>query len=288
MGDWLNGMLVSVWFLSDLTSRSGRTRLALGSLAAFLMFTLLSYGFTIVKAATFLERHPYDEWIRSLELMLFGFLPHRAVTEVFEANTTLARVADHIYFRFFEHLVLITIFLGAARRNMERIRYFGAICLAYVIGALAYHALPTLGPAFLHPERYAFLVSGALESGYCQTAMMRHHNAVQAGTLDQFRPYFYVAAVPSLHICHVVIALWYSRSSVPMFVYSLLFSLATAVAILGLGWHYPTDAVAGAGLAIFIIWLVGRLSPWLLPKWAMPMGEERAPDEDPLPETQPA
>jgi membrane-associated phospholipid phosphatase len=73
--------------------------------------------------------------------------------------------------------------------------------------------------------------------------------------------------MPSLHIAHELVMLYFARSSKLAFPVSLAFTALTTVAVVALGWHYPSDLVAGAVLAVFAIALARWQSDRLLPRW---------------------
>jgi membrane-associated phospholipid phosphatase len=59
--------------------------------------------------------------------------------------------------------------------------------------------------------------------------------------------------MPSLHMAHETIMLFYSRRSSIMLLFSGLFWLSSFVAVLVLGWHYFFDVIGGGIFAGVII-----------------------------------
>ena len=52
-----------------------------------------------------------------------------------------------------------------------------------------------------------------------------------------------------------------------VFLIPFAFIVLTGVAVVALGWHYPTDIVGGFALALFSIWLSRWQSARLLPRF---------------------
>jgi hypothetical protein len=72
--------------------------------------------------------------------------------------------------------------------------------------------------------------------------------------------YEFIACMPSLHMAHETVMLFFSRHSLIMAVFSGAFWLASFVAVLVLGWHYLFDVFAGMLLAALVIVTVQRVS----------------------------
>jgi membrane-associated phospholipid phosphatase len=62
-----------------------------------------------------------------------------------------------------------------------------------------------------------------------------------------------VAAFPSLHMSHVLILMWYVRSSRIGLTVMGLFSALTALSCVYFGWHYMVDLIAGVGVAVLAV-----------------------------------
>lgn len=229
-------------------------------LLVLLCFTLVSYGFTVIKALLFATRTPRDAQMIALEAALLGVAPHRAIAGWASAHPGWVRLFDDVYFRLFDHMVVASAFLMGAGRVMERWRLLGALGLCYVLGAGAYYLWPGLGPAFHEPERFAFLTEqGGLQTGIAQRLLALNTEAAAAGHAFELHPYAYVACMPSLHIAHELVMLWYARASRTFFAISAAFTALTIASTFVLGWHYPIDALGGAALAAAAIALAGAL-----------------------------
>jgi membrane-associated phospholipid phosphatase len=219
-------------------------------------FSLVSYGFTVVKALLFTAQPAADASMVRIEAAVFGSPPHRAVATWAAAHPGWVRVLDDVYFRLFDHMVVASVFLLAAGRIAERWRLLAALAWCYMLGSVAYHAWPGVGPAFFDPAAYAFLgEQGGLHTTVIQKLLTHNTGAVADGRAFRLESYAYIACMPSLHIAHELVMLWYARSSRLFLALSAVFSVLTVVSTVVLGWHYPIDALGGGLLAATAIWL---------------------------------
>ncbi len=235
-----------------------------------LVFTLVSYAFTVFKATLFIEREGYDAALMAAESALFGEPVHRMLHPWAMQWPSFVDLLDRIYYHLFEHMFLVSLFLVAACLHRERVEYLGALALCYLMGGVAYHLMPALGPIYADTETFAAMRRMPLVSTAFQGLLARNHLAVQAGTLTELPSYEFIACMPSLHMAHELVMLYYARHSKVFFALSLVFTGLTLVAITVLGWHYPIDAVGSLLLCVVAIVLARRVRGWLLPAWAMP------------------
>jgi hypothetical protein len=244
--------------------RSASVR-AIGEFAfTLLVFTLISYAFTVVKAHLFLVRPPNDAPLIALGGSIGGEPLHRVIAQWASTHPDFVVLCDRVYFRLFEHMAVVSCFLTGLGRPETRQRYLSSLSVAYLAGACLYFVLPALGPVYADPEAYAFLRALPLDVNEVQPLLLRSTNAVREGRSDGIATYAYIAAMPSLHLAHEFVMLFYARASRPFFAANALFTALTAVAVVVLGWHYAIDIVGGAILAAFSIALAERKSiPWM-------------------------
>jgi membrane-associated phospholipid phosphatase len=217
------------------------------------IFLVVCYCFTVSKALLFASGRHYDAAIIGLEASLFGFVPHRVLAMWATAHPALAELSDWVYFHFFEHMALVTVLLVALRKRTEGTEYLGALALCYLIGGLAYHAFPAWGPSYAEPQYFEFLKQRSLTASGIRRWLEYNTDGVAHGTARELRTWGYVACMPSLHVAHELVILYYSRSSRPAFLLSLAFTLLTLLAVVVLGWHYPLDSLGGALIAAVAI-----------------------------------
>jgi hypothetical protein len=240
------------------------------------MFMVISYAFTVFKALLFVNGEPVDAAVVGFEASLWGFEPHRAVARWASSRPGWVLFLDRIYYRLFEHMALASVFLVGLRKLGERNALLGSLAFAYLLGALAYHFAPAVGPAFHDPGAFAYLTQDPrLISNIFRLRLLANTLAVTEGQARVLDTYEYLAAVPSLHMAHEFIMLYYARHSRLFFALSLAFTTLTGLSVLVLGWHYPVDIAAGGLLALAAIGLARLWQGVLLPQiFAGGSGEE--------------
>lgn len=244
--------------------RSASAR-ALGELTfTLLVFTLISYAFTVVKAHLFLARPPDDAPLIAFGGAVGGQPLHRVIAAWASTHPDFVVLCDRVYFRLFSHMAVVSCFLTGLGRPDTRQRYLSALSVAYVAGACLYFVLPALGPVYADPEAFAFLRALPLDVNEVQPLLLRSTNAVREGRCDGIATYAYIAAMPSLHLAHELVMLFYARASRAFFAANALFTALTAVAVVVLGWHYGIDILGGAVLAALSIAVAEwRRIPWM-------------------------
>lgn len=255
----------------------GRERWQKG-VAHFLMsaavFAFVCYFFSVVKALTFVDRAQYDGLIVDFEKSIVGEYPHKLVAAWAATRPTLVLVCDWTYFRLFQHMALTTVLLTSMRQRTERFEYLGALAFAYTIGALTYHLLPAVGPAYYDAEAYRFLDQLPLSANPIRAQLFHYTSDVLNGNADEVHTWGYVACMPSLHIAHELVMLYYARRSRIAFALSAVFTSVTLLAVVVLGWHYFIDELGGLAVAAAAI----ALTRWQR-KSLMPAALMAEPDE---------
>jgi hypothetical protein len=240
-----------------------RKTVATETLRVAVMFVSTSYVFTVIKAFLFVFTVPRDAAIVAFETSLFGRPVHHWVVDWVMANPHLADVLDEIYYMLFEHMTVAFVFLGTAGLHAERVKLWSSLTICYLIGGPAYYLLPGLGPAFLEIERYAPLAHRGLISRGMWELLKANTNAMRARQPIELSPYDFIACMPSLHLAQETVMLYYARFSRPFFVLSFLFTAATSIAVMALGWHYFSDLFAGVALGAIAIAFVELIGPGL-------------------------
>lgn len=261
------GALVAGTAFSPNPVRLVRRVLAQCALGCF-AFALVSHAFSVLKANLFLSTEPQDAWIVALETELFGRPPHQVLGELVQQSRLLSELLDQVYFGVFEHMIAVSIFLTALGRGRERAQFISALTVSYLVGGLCYYLLPTLGPVFMNPGNYQFLLDYELQTAGAVAWLKHNHTMVRAGAALEISPYAHIAAMPSLHVGHELVMLWYARHSRLMALVALAYLVLTGFATLALGWHYSLDLVGGALLALICVLLARRFDATTLPaRW---------------------
>ena len=174
---------------------------------------------------------------------------------------THSLVSDEIrwYQVAFQSLFVVAFCYFAAIRDVFYPRFVIGIMLVLALGGLSYLIAPAVGP-FIYEAGNNALATGA------QNEMLYGFKQVQEQGMPWINrwgsEYFTgaLAAMPSLHVAHATVITYYmvtSRSFLaPLFVFFWTWILIDSIA---LRWHYVVDAPAGVALAVFVIWLTGRL-----------------------------
>ncbi len=96
-----------------------------------------------------------DALLRLDEWMAFGHDPALLLHDLLGTGTA-AYVLSSVYVGY---LLFVPLSLGAALVWGRSVRigswYVTALCLNWLLGAVSYYLVPSLGPVFVHPERYA-------------------------------------------------------------------------------------------------------------------------------------
>jgi hypothetical protein len=199
-----------------------------------------------------------DEQLLALdEAMAFGHDPAELLHALLGTGAA-AHVLSAVYLLF---LAFVPLSLGAALVWGRSVRvgswYVTALSLNWLLGAATYYAVPSLGPVFVRPERFADLPEtgvSALQEALAATRAEVVADPVAADALAG------VAGFASLH-CSIVFtaALLAHLVGLPRGVRWALwvFLALTVVATAYFGWHYLVDDLAGLVLGATAV-LVGE------------------------------
>lgn len=259
-------LLVAVAVLAGQSLRKQGVVVALvESTVIVIGMAIVCYVFTVSKSLVLRGVDPWDDAILVLERQVFGMTAHEVVSAWVRSSPAWLFLLDDVYFRIFEHMVVVSIFLVGVGSRQARLRYLVGLAFCYLIGGISYHLFPAWGPVYWQPSMYSFLADGPPTTVGVQAKILANTRAAIDGRLSVLTSFSFVAAVPSLHFAHEVVMIVHSRRHPLMFAASLVFGVLTLGAVLGLGWHYLSDVVAGAGLA------VGSMAM----AWALVAGVER-------------
>jgi len=271
---WDCGAVGAVLVLAAFHARQVATRsllCAFGSLAyGVAAFSAVCFFYTVVKATVFLHAVPHDSSLIALDARIFGAPLHRSVAAFAQTRPAFVAFCDWVYFRFFQHMLLTGILLAARRDSKARTEYLGALCICYLLGAPLYHLWPAWGPGYFEPARFTYLNDPDLTTGAVRSWLWRNTQDIAHGTAKELYTWSYISCMPSLHVAHEIVMAFYVRRSYPMLILAVVFTLATLVAVVALGWHYPIDWVAGAALGALSIVLARALCVLLWPAALLP------------------
>ncbi|MCD9197401.1 phosphatase PAP2 family protein [Aeromicrobium wangtongii] len=135
--------------------------------------------------------------------------------------------------------------------------YATAVSLNWVLGTISYYSLPSLGPAFYEPQRFADLP----ENGATQLQMSLLRGAFGFKEDPQGDKIFGIAGFASLHVSVVftlALFLHYARLARVLRYTAWVYLGFTMLATLYLGWHYIADDIGGLVIGAVAVW-VGAL-----------------------------
>jgi hypothetical protein len=200
----------------------------------------------------------YDHDMLQLDhFLFFGNNPAQVLHDTLGTGVS-AQVLAAVYV---SYLMLVPLSLGAflvwSKDFSLGAWYATALSLNWVLGAVSYYIIPTLGPAFAQPSMFADLPE--------TSAASLQQSLFKAGASFKEDPtgnhIYGIAGFASLHVSVVVSAcIFFVRTGqrrslqIGAWIYLVLVVLAT----LYFGWHYVADDIAGA----FIGWLSISIGAW--------------------------
>jgi hypothetical protein len=174
-------------------------------------------------------------------------------------GTTIA--AQVLATSYLTYLPLIPLTLGLvltwSRNASLGAWYATALSLNWVLGAVSYFVVPTLGPAFFQPSMFADLP----DSGVSALQISLFKNGVSFKEDPTGNDIFGIAGFASLHVSVVVTAcLFFERTGQRAMtrIAGWAFLVTTVLATVYFGWHYLADDIAGA----IIGWASVSIGAW--------------------------
>ena len=201
-----------------------------------------------------------EQLLRLDEWMAFGHDPALLLHDLLGTGSA-AYVLSSAYILY---LLFVPLSLGAALVWGRNVRmgswYVTALCLNWLLGAVSYYIVPSLGPVFVHPERYAVLPETGVSLLQESLARARLEVLADPTGADAIAG---VAGFASLH-CSVVFTdvLMAHLARLPLFVKASLwvFLLLTITATAYFGWHYLIDDVAGLAIGAASVVIAERVT----------------------------
>ena len=228
----------------------------LGFILSCCLFLLVSYVFTIVKASVFFDGIILDNKIVQAENNIFGFSLYSEIAKWSAMHFKIVEFCDWIYYLFFHHIVLVGLFLFGLGNMREQLKYLSSLSLCYLLGGFLYHLYPAMGPAYYAPDEFLYLKSFAPKTLYFQDFLWRSTQEAVNGRLMKVETYAFIACMPSLHMAHETVMLFYSKWSPLMLMLSGFFWISSFMAVLVLGWHYLFDVIIGVIFSMTVILFV--------------------------------
>jgi len=191
-----------------------------------------------------------------------------------------AHVLSAVYL---SYLLFVPLSVAAAlvwfRKLSHGAWYVSALSFNWILGAVSYYVLPSLGPIYVERAHYTDLPDTGVTG--LQEALYRNRIRVlvdpQATEVVQG-----IAAFASLHVSVVFTAALIAHLvRLPLFLRTILWAyvLLTALATVYFGWHYLVDVFAGIALGGFATWLAVRTTSMARRRSGVPGGQSRTTPE---------
>ena len=201
-----------------------------------------------------------EQLLRLDEAMTFGHDPAELLHGLLGTGTA-AYFLSAVYLLY---LLFVPLSLGAALVWGRSVRvgswYVTALCLNWLLGAVSYYLVPSLGPVFARPERYAGLPETGVSLLQEGLARARLEVLADPSGADAIAG---IAGFASLHISVVFTAVLVAHMvALPRLITSALwaFLVLTMVATAYFGWHYLVDDVAGLALGAISVLIAERVT----------------------------
>jgi membrane-associated phospholipid phosphatase len=197
----------------------------------------------------------YDSTLHKLDIaLMFGHDPAVVLHNVLGTGIA-AHLLSYIYIMF---LTFVPVSLGAALVWSKNVAtgfwYVTALCINWVLGALSYYWLPSLGPFYKNgafnelPETGVTALQRGLAAGR-QRVLEDPHSTTSIQSVAAFASLHVSIIFTAALICHYVIQSRWVRWS--MWIYFVLTTISTVY----FGWHYLLDDIAGLAIGWIAVWI---------------------------------
>ncbi len=207
----------------------------------------------------FVNRHLWDGLLEDLDRALFLGHDPAVLLHGWLGEGAAAHFFSFVYILWIVFVpASLVVALVWSRDAAAGAWYVTAIAVDWVLGALTYFAVPTLGPVYARPEYFAGLDRTDVTS--LQVSMMaeRHEVLVNPFTTQAVQT---IAAFASLHVglcVTMVVIAEMLRLPRALRVFLWVFLALTVPATVYLGWHYAVDAIGGAVLGVAGAWIAAK------------------------------
>lgn len=210
----------------------------------------------------------YDDFLAATDrLLLFGHRPADVLHDLLGVGVS-AHVLSWVYV---SYLLFVPVSLAAALVWTTNVRrgfwYVTALCLNWLLGALSYYAIPSLGPGYVRFGDFSDLPDtgvAALQEGLLRSRIFVISDPIGTEAVQG------IAAFASLHVSVVVTAaLIAHRLGLHSWIRWTLWTYTglTVLATIYFGWHYLADDIGGALIAYLSVAVGAKATgyePWSL------------------------
>jgi hypothetical protein len=241
---------------ADLLFRGGRERWSrrrmVSAAIAVASFYVTYFAYRNLKSVVPLIRPGslYDQGLTDLDHGLLGGHGPADVLHTLLGTGVSAQVLSAVYMFFFAFIPLSLAAALALARDEDRALFFTtAIALNWLLAAISYYLLPSIGPFHAEPGTFAHLpttaVSHLQDRLIGERAAFLHDPSVPGSAQS-------IGAFASLHV-----SVWFTaalgahllRLPIPVRVVLWVLTGLTMLATVYFGWHYLLDDAAGVAIA---------------------------------------
>jgi hypothetical protein len=197
----------------------------------------------------FVNRHLWDTTLDRIDRALFFGNDPAVLLHQWLGEGVAAHFFSFVYIAWIGFVpASLVIALVWSRNGRAGSWYVTAVAVDWVLGALTYFLVPSLGPAYARPEDFSGLAHTANSDIILELMNDRHDVLVNPFTTSDVQT---IAAFASLHVGITVTMLVMAELlslHVALRWFLRIFLAITVVTTVYLGWHYFVDTIAGAAL----------------------------------------
>ena len=239
---------------------SGRILFVVGSIVAFYV-TYLCYR--NVKSYLPLARPELlDADLANFERSLFGMDPSTMLHNLLGTGVS-AQVLSTVYLLFLTFVpISVGVTLVWSTNRAGALWWVSVLSINWVLGALSYFVLPSMGPAFTEPHLFTALPetgTSMLQQTLVEERRTFLADPTGSGELQS------IAAFASLHISIVfagALVAHLLRAPRAMRIAMWVYLGLTFPATIYFGWHYVVDDIAGFAIGLVSVYLGAVLTGW--------------------------
>jgi len=207
----------------------------------------------------FVNLHLWDGALADVDRVLFFGHNPVVLTHALFGTGVAAQFFSFLYIAWIVFVpISLVVALVWSRNSAGGAWYVTAVAVDWVLGAVLYYLVPSLGPIYARPELFADLPRTDVTG--LQELMMEERREVLINpfTTEAVQT---IAAFASLHVgicvtmC-VMAELLRLHRAVRVFLW--VFLALTVPCTVYLGWHYAVDAIGGAMLGVAGVWIAGK------------------------------
>ncbi|GAA1919884.1 phosphatase PAP2 family protein [Nocardioides marmoribigeumensis] len=207
----------------------------------------------------FVNRHLWDGLLEDLDRALFLGHDPAVLLHQWLGTGFAAHFFSFVYIAWIVFVpASLVVALVWSRDTAAGAWYVTAIAVDWVLGALTYFAVPTLGPVYARPDTFAALPHTDVTS--LQVSMMAERHDVLVNPFNT-QAVQTIAAFASLHVglcVTMVVIAELLRLPRALRIFLWVFLALTVPGTIYLGWHYAVDAIGGTVLGVVGAWIAAK------------------------------